>query len=210
MAQASFSCPSGNSPSGVLTPCTHSPLLCRRHLQRGFLTVWGRLKKRRPLCILWARTAGREGEGTGGSAEEGAEGIVDDVVGFGEAQGKAELQDFDAGAEEGGSQRDAEDREQTLPWEQSPGEEPGREEEQNVHQIASQKLLIFPGKEGAIGLKGDQLRRLRHSRSGPVRQRSRRNDSQPNHQQNPHRRLPTARMPKSPPRQGKSPYRAAD
>ena len=75
--------------------------------------------------------------------------------------------------------------------------------------IASQKLLIFPGKEGAIGLKGDQLRRLRHSRSGPVRQRSRRNDSQPNHQQTPHRRLPTARMPKSPPRQGKSPQPAA-
>ena len=110
---------------------------------------------------------------------------MDDVVGFGEAQGKAELQDFDAGAEEGGSQRDAEDREQTLPWEQSPGEEPGREEEEHVHQIASQKLLIFPGKEGAIGLKGDQLRRLRHSRSGPVRQRSRRNDGQPNHQHPP-------------------------
>ena len=41
MAQASFSCPSGNSPSGVLTPCTHSPLLCHISFQRGFLTVWG-------------------------------------------------------------------------------------------------------------------------------------------------------------------------
>src|SRR5699024_6013297 len=39
MAQASFSCPSGNSPSGVLTPCTHSPRLCHISFQRGFLTV---------------------------------------------------------------------------------------------------------------------------------------------------------------------------
>ena len=39
MAQASFSCPSGNSPSGVLTPCTHSPLLCSKSLLRGFSTA---------------------------------------------------------------------------------------------------------------------------------------------------------------------------
>src|SRR5699024_5512092 len=43
MAQASFSCPSGNSPSGVLTPCTHSPLLCHISFQRGFSTVCGRI-----------------------------------------------------------------------------------------------------------------------------------------------------------------------
>ena len=65
---------------GVLTPCTHSPLLCHRHLQRSYLTVWAVADATAPdggkLLALFAVLALLVGDAAAGLAGRLARGLA--------------------------------------------------------------------------------------------------------------------------------------